>query len=212
MSLLVSIHIPKTAGTTFGAILKRHYKDKFLYVYNTEAIPNYYCIGRDHEELFLNQADEKKNALPKDRLFKFIEQEGITCVHGHFSLELFEDAPIYPNDKKYITWVRDPYVRTYSEYLHYLRSGYHIKNSQEKEMLIKDISNRMTDMIGVDFSRFSFIGRTEHFNEDLKRFGIDEEYETLNVTPETDDDHEARQLILKYVNKDREIASRFTNI
>jgi hypothetical protein len=203
--LLVSIHIPKTAGTTFGAILRRRYGEKFLYVYNTTLGPDYYCVGRDHQELFLNQADEKKNALHKDDVFKRITEEGIECVHGHFNLDLFEQADSL-GGKQYITWIRDPYVRTYSEYLHHLRNGYRVETSEEKEVLVKNLANRMTDMIGNDFSKFAFIGRTEYFNEDLKRFGFDEEYETLNVTPEMEEDFEARGMVLKYVNKDGEIA------
>jgi hypothetical protein len=48
--MIISIHIPKTAGTTFGALLQKKYQDKFLYVYNSNII-NRYRVGQTLGEL-----------------------------------------------------------------------------------------------------------------------------------------------------------------
>lgn len=197
MSLLISIHIPKTAGTTFGAILQKKYKEKFLYVYNSN-FPGKYCFGQTLGELHKNRMDEQKTALSKTALYRLIKDLGIECVHGHIPYCVVDDATSYFGDVNYITWVREPKARTYSDYLHFRRNG----NTQDTELLIQSLANRMNEFIGQDPTVFSFIGRTEHFNEDLKRFGIEVEYEVLNTTPPTPENKEIKEIIDRYVDVD----------
>jgi hypothetical protein len=204
--LLISIHIPKTAGTTFGAILQKKYQEKFLYVYNSN-ISGKYCIGQTLGELSVSQRNEKLYALSKADIYSKIEDLSIECIHGHFPYSFVADATKRFPQVRYVTWVREPEARTYSDYLHFRRNG----NTESPERLVQILANRMTDFIGSDLSVFSFIGRTEHFDEDLKRFGITGNYETLNITPETKEDAEVKQLIARAVDKDRLLYEQVCN-
>jgi len=206
--MIISIHIPKTAGTTFGAILRKKYGNKFLYVYNTN-IQGKYCIGQTPAELDQNLKNEQETAISKQEIYNKIKELGIECIHGHFFYSLVSDAPEYFDDVRYVTWVREPEARTYSDYLHFMRNGWH---TGDREHLVKILANRMGAFIGDDSSVFSFIGRTEFFDQDLKRFGINDEYQVLNVTPETDEDVEIKQMIKGAVDKDRELYNKIISM
>ncbi len=205
--LLISIHIPKTAGTTFGAILRKKYGDKFLYVYNTNIVGKY-CIGRTPVELDQGLKNERETAISKQEVYNKIKELGIECIHGHFYYSWVADASEYFDHVEYVTWVREPEARTYSDYLHFMRNGY----SGDRGELVKLLANRMVEFMGDDPSIFSFIGRTEFFDDDLKRFGIYDDYQILNVTPETDNDMALREVIRGAVGKDRELYNTIISV
>jgi hypothetical protein len=79
---LFSIHIPKTAGTSFQKILKCWFGD----------------------DLYLHYFDEKNNKMPE----KYILKSGL-CIHGHFNKKRgFGVFDYYPEADQFITIIRDP--------------------------------------------------------------------------------------------------------
>ncbi len=90
--MLLSVHIPKTAGVSFRKILAQLYCEDFLLKYwqMTDAY------------------GQVVTSIPAN----------IRCIHGHYCPEVL--LPRYPA-ARLITWVRDPVERVISSYFHRLR-------------------------------------------------------------------------------------------
>lgn len=161
---LISIHIPKTAGTSFRNILKEVYGSKNVVRLD---IPN---------NVELNSKEFKDKSLDPD----------IKVIHGHFSYKRLTKAFEIPKEIPVITWLRDPAIRVISNY-YYLdmilrkeldeeRKGLNILLKMEKSLLeyasTKVNRNRIWKfMKGIDLEELFFIGLTEHYNEDLEHLG-----------------------------------------
>jgi hypothetical protein len=96
---LISIHIPKCAGSSFNLILRKWFKRK----------------------LYLHYPNEKKNQKPKKHkiktgIFNRRLKSGI-CIHGHFNYKR-NNGPdhYYPEINQYITFIRDPFEIQLSTY------------------------------------------------------------------------------------------------
>lgn len=98
---LISIHIPKCAGTSFSNILKSWFNSGFLQHYH----------------------NEKKNTPPqKHRLhtvfFKNHPRKGL-CIHGHFNNNRDNGVcDYYPKTDQIITVMRDPFTLHVSNYFY----------------------------------------------------------------------------------------------
>jgi hypothetical protein len=161
---LISIHIPKTAGTSFRNILKDVYGDKNVVRLD---IPN---------NVELNKKKFEGNKLDPE----------IRVVHGHFSYKRLTEAFEIQKDIPVITWLRDPATRVISNY-YYLdmilrkeldeeRKGLNILLKMEKSLLeyasTKVNRNRIWKfMKGMAIEDLFFVGLTEHYEEDLKYLG-----------------------------------------
>jgi len=93
--LIISLHIPKTAGTALATYLDYGTKRKILYDYD--------------------------DFIPKDDGFMhkykpFLDR--FTVIHGHFHYSKYRE--VFP-DAKYITCMRNPVDRTISNYFHVMR-------------------------------------------------------------------------------------------
>ena len=93
--MIISLHIPKTAGTALATFLDYGTKRKILYDYD-DFIPNDVAFMREHKD--------------------FIER--FSVIHGHFHYSKYKD--VFP-EAKYITCVRHPVERTISNYFHVMR-------------------------------------------------------------------------------------------
>lgn len=93
--MIISIHIPKTAGTTLGMFLENGVSHRIIF---------------DYDECILSKSEfiaEHKPLL-----------ERFSAIHGHFPYSKY--SRVFP-DARYITCVRDPVERTISNYLHVMR-------------------------------------------------------------------------------------------
>jgi len=149
---IISIHIPKTAGTSFRKLLELNYENSFEW------------IKRDNK---LNCFCEKKYC----RLNK-----GIRVIHGHFPV--FKDLTKYYPNAKLITWIRDPVERLISHYYFfkfYPRHG----NKQQDFMLDLDLSIiqfAKIKQIGYFYKRFlKYLEELKY--EDFYFIGIVEEFD-----------------------------------
>ncbi|WP_370479356.1 sulfotransferase domain-containing protein [Tamlana flava] len=95
---LISIHIPKTAGTSLTNILRRQYPDalELLYQHN-------------------NNSEKNKQMWQGEPIV--LGHRGIRCIHGHFPAKLSLKQS-YP-EAKIITWMRNPVERMISTYNYY---------------------------------------------------------------------------------------------
>jgi hypothetical protein len=99
-SFFVSVHIPKTAGTTLGTVLNRVFKYRVMMDY-----PSHVSYSTPDPQIRANTP--------------FVE-DFFKGIHGHFNVR--RHLPIFPS-AKFITTVRHPVERIISQYLHELNDA-----------------------------------------------------------------------------------------
>ncbi len=150
--MVLSVHIPKTAGVSFRKILAQLYCEDFLLKYwqMTDAYGQVVATIPPH----------------------------IRCIHGHYAADVL--LPYYP-DAQLITWIRDPVERVVSSYFHRLREPdwqhpvtreLHEKNLSlvefaSLELMRNEIARYFAGRAPEDFA---FIGLVESFEACLARF------------------------------------------
>ena len=162
--MLISLHLPKTAGSSFRASLEEYYHGD---------------VRRDYADLPINTPKIKRNiAALKHSAFPGGVSR-VSCIHGHFlPLKYF-----FLKDAKFITWMRDPVERLASHY-YYWQRHYDPKNcpplhrqmmeeawSLEDFCLNHKLRNFYSQFLwGFPIRKFDFIGITEHYESDIEYF------------------------------------------
>ena len=100
--MLISVHIPKTAGTAFGALLEARFGARLLKDYEDHPL--------SHPPLRRITSSLGQLPLARRRL------HGYDAVHGHFLALKYLAAR-----GDVVTWLRDPVQRAVSRYEHYRR-------------------------------------------------------------------------------------------
>ncbi len=160
---LISLHIPKTAGTSFRNILKSVYGDNQVVRFDI----NEAGMIRMNEELY------SKNELPK-----------VKVIHGHFSVDMLNQHFTLPENYKLITWMRNPTQRVISNFF-YLESrlnellneknnNLNILSKMQRTLIeyarAEVNRNRQSKFLaGRDLDTFDFVGVQEYFNDEVKR-------------------------------------------
>lgn len=158
---LISLHIPKTAGTSFRNILKLMYGEDQVVRFDI----------RMGGLVFLNEEPYLENYLPAAKV-----------IHGHFSYENLNAGFKIPENCPIITWLRDPVQRVVSNY-YYLekrlidilqeeKNQLHILGKMQRSLIEyarADINrNRMSQFLaGIELKDLAFIGIQEQFAADL---------------------------------------------
>jgi hypothetical protein len=162
---LISIHIPKTAGTSF--------RNTLCGVYGQDAVVRL-DIGLIRQETMIREQVYDAPELPP----------GIAVLHGHFSYpRLTERFPIDPA-LPVITWLRDPVERVISNYFYLAKRlaeelneegrGLNILNRMQRTLLeyarYEPAQNRISKFLeGLALEDLHFVGLVEHYDEDLAR-------------------------------------------
>lgn len=165
---LISIHIPKTAGTSF--------RNSLAGVYGDEAVVRL-DIGLVRQEVRIREKIYLEKTLPR----------GTRVIHGHFSYPLltrhFEVDPSLP----IITWLRDPVSRVVSNYYYLAKRlaeelneeqrGLNILRKMQRSLLqyAQDEANqnRMSRFLeGLSLEKMHFVGLVEQYDEDLKTLAV----------------------------------------
>ncbi len=150
--MLLSIHIPKTAGVSFRQVLAQLFQEDFL-------------------QKYWHFTDARGQVVPA-------VPDNVRCIHGHFPPEAL--LPQFPQ-AKLITWVRDPVERVISSYYHRLRDPdwNNPISRQLHEQRLSLIQFAELDLMRNEIARFmggkrprefAFIGHTEQFDASLVRF------------------------------------------
>jgi len=155
---VVLVHIPKTAGSTFAALLKREVPGR-----SRRVPPVFRKPERTHERL-----REVVAAAPP-----------FTFVHGHVPLTVWRE---YFPQARFATFLREPVARTYSHYRHALEVGSALEpfevrtvpdNLQTRllcglpDPLTRPADDELLDAALRELDGFAFYGFTERFDESL---------------------------------------------
>ena len=165
---LLSIHIPKTGGTSFRNTLKG--------VYGENAVARVDAINADGGVQVNNEEIEPGAKIE------------VPVVHGHLKWKVWQSHFSAPESGvKVITWVRDPVERVTSQY-YYLVSvleqeldepgkGLNILSKLMKTFpefvrnpKVQNIMSRYFGIADLD-AHMDFVGVLEHREEDLNRLG-----------------------------------------
>ena len=172
--MIISVHIPKTAGTSFLATLEQHFGDTLLKDYDGYGLR----FVRETSSLYEKYAANLKASirLAEKDLTRF------ECIHGHF-------FPIkyllmgYRKQAKFVTWIRNPVDRVLSHY-HHCKRNYDPKTSPifhrkvveenwtiERFCLGPELRNHYWEKLwGFPLEYFDFVGITEFYDEDIAYF------------------------------------------
>ena len=139
---LISIHINKTAGTSFEKILRNNYNKVFRI--------NTHTGDEKHRGLSCHTEDLLNN-IPKDT----------EVLHGHF--KAMDILDLDPNPV--VTWLRNPTHRVISNYFYSCGDK---QISIEEYISNPENQNKMYKMLeGIKLKSFFFIGIKEHFTKDI---------------------------------------------
>lgn len=183
--MLISVHLPKTAGKSFQAALRTRFGDSLIEDYGTLPMntPGYER-NRAAIEAGLRNADH--------------DFAGVECIHGHFLpvkyLLMSVRRPV-----RFVTWMRDPVQRLLSNY-HYWQRTYRPDASPtlhrrvveegwslERFCLGEEMRNMYAQFLwGFPAENLDFIGITEFYDDDLAYFarrylGVAVEPQRVNV-------------------------------
>lgn len=161
---LISLHIPKTAGTSF--------RNTLVQVYGATSVIRL-DIGLVHQETRIEEQVYTEPHLPS----------GVRVVHGHFHYPTLQARfPIAP-EVPVITWLRDPVERVVSNYFYLARRlreelqeearGLNILSKMQRSLLEyaqqDQAQNRMSKFLaGRPLESFHFVGLVAHYEEDLQ--------------------------------------------
>lgn len=197
--LIISIHVPKAAGTTFSRYL--------LNVFPDGVLRDYEPITPQVAEVF-DSCFKWLNSQPTgDRRIwlisygilkckKLLAEKGIRVIQGHFDINKY--LGIFP-DATYVTWLREPLERALSQYNFFKRTLmdppdpinsliFEGKLTFEDWMTQPVNINLQQQFTGSDLSKFKFVGIAEEFERSLSIFrrlaGLEQEQFDLETTPE----------------------------
>ena len=172
--MIISLHMPKSGGSSFKKILYNQFKRGLQLDYKDHPIEK--SINER-----IKQAENKKYLinLYKRYLYSFFK---VKCIHGHFLPYKYSDL-VKNQNTVFITWLRDPLERLGSHYYYWKRLN-NMKTSStlyrkilEDNLSLKDfcfsedIRNIYSKFLyKFPIENFNFIGITEYYNDDVKYF------------------------------------------
>ncbi len=166
--LIISVHIPKTGGTTFVEVLRKCAEEVLYLDYGLEPLAPTALFRRG-----------KLITVPFESIINDLELfPGRSVIHGHFPAKKYSDP--FPN-AVYVTWLRDPVERVLSNYLYWQRSD--IPGDRRWEQVTAQ-NMSLEQYAQLDFARdlqeaflspltveeFDFIGITEEYDRSLELF------------------------------------------
>ena len=167
-NLIISVHIPKTGGTTFIEVLRKCAQEVFYLDYGSGPLAPTALFRQG-----------KLITAPFESIINDLELlPGRSVIHGHFPAEKYSD--LFPN-AVYVTWLRDPVERVISNYLYWQRSD--IPGDRRWEQVTAE-NMSLEQFAQLDFARdlqeaflsplaveqFDFIGITEEYDRSLELF------------------------------------------
>jgi hypothetical protein len=167
--MIISLHLPKTAGTSFAAALRTHFHTNLLI---------------DNADLPINTPLYERNRVAIEASLRIAENNlpDVECIHGHF-LPIKYLLMGYKREVKFVTWMRNPVERVISHYYFWKKTyipgqvpNLHRKVieegwSIERFCLGPEVRNLYWQFLwGFPIEYFDFIGITEFYENDFAYF------------------------------------------
>lgn len=162
---IISVHVPKTAGSFFNSVLQQVYEKDLFNDYKDQI----------HAALF-----HVLKTIPqaKSELINNLISANIKAIHGHFPIAKYEGY--FPKAKR-IVWLRNPIKRIISTYYFILSEPGIWANDRISKFIaelnldiydfveLPAIQNQMYNYYcrGRELSEFDFVGIHEYLNEDI---------------------------------------------
>jgi Sulfotransferase family len=163
--MLISVHIPKTAGSSFREALQENFADRLYLDYTDRPLST---NTKDHLRRFSNKC--------KLRAFRGRFQKQYDAAHGHFIADKYA---FLGGDARHAVFFRDPVDRVISHYRHRMRNPSPIdpvnKLLHDDHMPVEAFSelpsqqNLYATFLGnMPVEKFDFVGLTEEYGKSLK--------------------------------------------
>jgi hypothetical protein len=165
--VIISVHIPKTGGSTFVKILRKCAEEVLYLDYDLGGSPAVLLHRRRPLTVPFESIADDLESLP-----------GRSVIHGHFAPKKYSGR--FPN-AIYVTWLRDPVERVVSHYFYWHRTylpgdplweqvvGQKLSLEQFAQLAFaRDVYSRWFSPLGVE--RFDFIGIMEEYDRSLELF------------------------------------------
>ena len=186
---IISVHVPKTAGSAFTRVLLR--------VYGPEGVFLDYPYEKNYQRQFMKERDAN-----------------VKVIHGHFRGAKYKQ--IFPNAKR-IIWLREPVSFLISYYCFikvYRRSMFHNlvlkKNLSFLEFVeIPKAQNMMSVFLrNLELKDFYFVGIQDFFAEDLEELKRRLSWPDVKISKENNNPYSDYQRIKEKVLSDRAIVEK----
>lgn len=167
--VIISLHLPKTAGTSFAATLEQHFGTRLL---------------KDYTDLPINTPEHERNKAAIQASLCNAENDfsDIECIHGYF-LPIKYLLLANKRDLRFVTWMRNPVERVLSHYFFWKRT-YDPRTAPplRRKVIEEDwsierfcLGPEVRDLYwqflwGFPIEYFDFIGVTEFYEDDLEFF------------------------------------------
>ena len=163
--MLISVHMPKTAGTSFEQILLDQFGSTFRSDYGDRPL---------HQSRFQRAWIAWRGAAKH-------EMQSARCIHGHFLP--YKYRGLSAADARFVTWFRDPVDRLRSHYDFWQREYDPATAGLVHQRMMTEQWNFERFALGPELrniyalflwrfplERFDFIGIFENLHEDMVRF------------------------------------------
>lgn len=166
--MLISVHIPKTAGTSFRLALEEHYGERILFDYGDDR-----PLTDTPEQERIRQESRRETR----RRWPEITQR-YDAIHGHFRADKY----LFARDGLRIaTFFREPAARTLSFYRHFMRhpdTTAPLAERARAENMDFQAFARQPEVIsfyrlfldGLTPRDFDFVGITERYDQSIALF------------------------------------------
>lgn len=166
--MLISLHMPKTAGTSFRLALEERFGERVLFDY-----------GSDKPLITSPKQESERLRLRKEVVAKWPRLKNqYDVIHGHFRADKYMVAGDKP---RIATFLREPAARALSFYRHFMRNPEPntplAVRAREQKMDFPTFAEQpevvnfyALFLDGVAVEEFAFIGITERYAESLALF------------------------------------------
>jgi hypothetical protein len=169
--MLISVHLPKTAGSSFLTAIERHYGDHLV---------------QDYGDMPVNHTTLQRNWHAIERCVLNIGGQSrlrhTQCIHGHF-MPLKYRLLKTSSPKQFVAWMRDPVERLASHYLYWIgnynpidaghlhRRVVEEKWTLERFCLGPEMRNTYSKFFWCfPLEKFNFVGITEYYESEIDYF------------------------------------------